>query len=231
MGFHRFNSETAPKWRSLTMNIPSWIAILASITLGACGGTGTIKPDPAALHGDFSGKDFSGAVAFVPVASNIPRVPASNGKKPRLSEVEIEQMLYIDAHCQTELFKQLPGWAQAIAKEGGWSALAIAVGEAGFAAEFPGAEVARYFLGGLGYGFFAGTNTGRYRQESSEKGSQGYCVVLQMWAVQNRYPGTLEGFLAVPWYGNGQTSLPKATDSPTAPTLPHVSNSRLPPPR
>lgn len=214
------------------MKILSRIAILAIAVLlvGACS-TNTIKENPAALRGDYSGKDFSGTVAFVSVASDIPHVPSSRGKKPRLSQIEVDQFLHLDAHCQAELFKQLPGWAQAIAKEGGWSALAIAVGQAGFAAAFPGAEIVRYFLGGLGYGAVAGANTGRYRQESSEKGSMGYCVVLEMWAVQNRYPGTLEGFLAVPWYGNGQTTLPKATDSTTAPTLPYVGNSRLPPPR
>ena len=131
-------------------------------------------------------------------------------------------MLHLDAHCQAELFKQLPGWAQAIVKEGGWSALAVAVGQGAFASAFPGAQVARYILGGLGYGAFAGANTGRYRQDGSEKGAMAYCMLLQTWESNQRY-GILEGILIVPWYGNGQVELPKAADKVDAPTLPRVS--------
>lgn len=205
-------------------------ALLAvtALFLGACSSVNTIREDPAALHGDYSGKDFSGAYALVRVAGDIPGVPESKGKKARWSQTEVNQVLYLDAHCQTELFKQLPGWAQAIVKEGGWSALATAIGEGGFAAAFPGAEVARYMLGGLGFGLATGANTGRYRQDSSVKGAQGYCVLLQVWEARNRYH-ILEGILPIPWYGNGETTLPKASDTAQTPTLPHVTNSGAPP--
>lgn len=208
------------------------LASLAAIILGACSAIdagGTINEDPPALHGDFSGKGFSGAYAVIPAAGDIPHVPASKGKRARISQVEIDQILYLDGHCQSELFKQLPGWAQAIVKEGGWSALVVAVGQTGFASFFPGADLVRYFLGGLGYGFAAGTNTGRYRQDSSEKSSQAYCMILQAWDAKRRYPGTLEGVQIIPWYGNGHIEAPKATSDAKAPTLPPVKGDEMPP--
>ena len=210
------------------MKTSYWLAILASVVL-ALGGCGTkaIKKDPAAPHRDYSGKDFSGAYAVVRVASDIPHVPLSKGKQARWSKIEVDQMLYLDAHCQSELFKQLPDWAQAIVKEGGWSALATAVGEGAFASAFPGVEVAHYVLGGLGFGTAIGANTGRYRQESSLKGSQGYCVLMQVWDVRNRY-SILEGILPIPWSGNGAAKLPKASDATSAPTLPPANRSAPP---
>lgn len=205
-----------------------WIAILAMLFgIVGCGSNPVINEKPAALGGDYSGKDFSGSYAVVMTASDIPGVPASKGKKARWSDEEVKQVLYLDAHCQAELFKLLPGWAQAIVKEGGWSALAIAVGQGAFASAFPGAEVARYILGGLGYGAFAGMNTGRYRQDSSEKSSMAYCMVLQAWDANRRY-GILEGALIVPWYGNGQVELPKATSKTSDPVLPRASGDRPP---
>lgn len=204
------------------------LAIVAMLALGACATTDTIKKDPAALKGDYSGKDFSGSYAVIATAGNIPHAPTSNGKQARWSATERDQLLYLDAHCQAELFKQLPGWAQAIVTEGGWSALAIAVGEGAFASAFPGAAVARYVLGGLGYGAFAGMNTGRYRQDGSEKSAQAYCVMMQVWDTRNRYH-ILEGINVIPWYGNGNTEMPKPTSDAKKPTLPHVSDRGLPP--
>ncbi len=189
--------------------------------LGACASTGTIR----------QGNGFSGTYAVVPEAGNIPYVPESNGKQARWSNVELSQVLYLDKYCQEKLFPQLPGWAQAIVKEGGWSALVIAIGEGGFAAAFPGANIARYMLGGLGYGFAAGTNTGRYRQSTSEKAAQSYCVARQVQDAGQRY-GILGGIEIIPWYGNGRVSLPKATDSVDQPSTRYLSqggNIPLPP--
>lgn len=209
------------------MNKLHLIAALAilGLGLGGCAGIdagGNLHEDPAALHGDYSGKDFSGSFAVIRAPGDIPGIPASNGKRARWSPIEQKQVLYIDADCQKQLFEQLPGWAQALAKESGWSALATAVGEGGFASAFPGAEVTRYFLGGLGYGASAGLNTARYRQDSSEKGSLGYCALLNVWETKSRYPGNLEGINIVPWFGNGHATLPDTTDATTAPRLPHV---------
>ena len=206
------------------------IAILAMAALlaGCGGGVQNIRENPAALRGDFSGKDFSGSYAVVLTAGDIPHAPDSKGKRGRWSQIEVDQVLYLDAYCQSELFKQLPGWAQAIVTEGGWSALAVAIGEGGFASAFPGAEVARFVLGGFGFGFATGANTGRYRQESSAKGAQGYCVLLQVWEAKNRYK-ILEGVHVVPWYGNGNTGLPKARDRTSAPRLPYVPSGQMPP--
>ncbi|MFA7302581.1 MAG: hypothetical protein WC030_02430 [Candidatus Paceibacterota bacterium] len=183
---------------------------------------GTIRKDAAALHGDYSGEGFSGAVSVVRLPGDIPGVPESAGKTARWSQIEVEQVLYLDADCQRQLFDQLPGWAQAIAKEGGWSALAVAVGQVGFAAAFPGADLARYFLAGLGYGFPAGANTGRYRQDGAEKSAQGYCVVLNAWEAKKRY-GILAGINFTPWHGNGHTTLPKAQSAPATQPLPKAT--------
>ncbi len=217
-----------------TKTFAIFAALAALTTLSGCASIdagGNMCGDPAALHGDYSGKDFSGSFAVIRAAGDIPGIPASKGKRARWSKIEKEQVLYLDADCQQQLFEQLPGWAQALAKESGWSALATAVGEGGFASAFPGAEVTRYFLGGLGYGASAGLNTARYRQDSSEKGSLGYCVLLQIWETKNRYPGHLEGINVVPWYGDGHTSLPDATDATTAPQLPHTAKRTPLPPR
>ncbi len=207
-------------------------AFAALSLLGGCASIdagGNLHKDPAALSGDYSGKDFSGSFAVVKLPANIPGVPESNGAHARWSDTEIQQVLYLDADCQKQLFEQLPGWAQAIAKEGGWSALAVAVGEAGFASAFPGAETVRYFLGGLGYGAAAGMNTGRYRQDGAEKGSIGYCVLLQAWEAKSRYH-ILQGINFVPWYGNGHTSLPAATGNVSDPSLPYVNTGGVTPP-
>ncbi len=203
-------------------------AILASCLILAACADPVLKSDPAALHGDYSGKDFSGSVAFVLAPGDIPGIPESKGKRARWSPVEIEQTLYIDADCQSQLYLQLPGVMQALVKEGGWSALATAVGEGLFASVFPGAAVATYMRGGAGIGAATGANTGRYRQDSSVKGALGYCDVLNLWETKYRYPGHLTGINAVPWYGNGQTTLPKAKDSRDAPTLPPI-RGYLPP--
>lgn len=200
------------------------IALAAITALLLVGCATTIKEKPAALHGDYSGKDFSGSYAIIRAAGDIPHTPKSFGKQARWSQTEVDQILYLDAHCQSELFKQLPTWAQAIVQEGGWLALATAVGEGAFASAFPGADVARYVLGGLGFGFASGANTGRYRQDGSEKGAMGYCMVLQIWEARNRYQ-ILEGINAVPWYGDGTTTVPKATSKAEDPTLPHVSGA------
>lgn len=207
------------------------LAAMAALLLAGCGAGGmeNIRKDPAALKGDLSGKDFSGSYAPIRAAGDIPHAPASNGKQARWSQIEVDQILYLDAYCQSELFKQLPKWAQAIAGEGGWSALATAVGEGAFASAFPGADVARYVLGGLGFGFASGANTGRYRQDGSEKGAMAYCMVLQIWEARNRYQ-ILEGISAVPWYGNGTTTLPKATNSTSDPATPSAkTNGSIPP--
>ncbi len=199
------------------MTVKSVVEIVLVITtlglLGACASTSTI--------GDRGGK-FSGAYAVVPAAGDIPYVPASNGKQARWSKVERTQILYLDKYCQGKLFHQLPGWAQAIAKEGGWSALAIAVGEGGFAAAFPGADIVRYMLGGLGYGFTAGMNTGRYRQSTSEKSAQGYCVEQQVRDANHHYH-ILGGIEIIPWFGNGRTTLPKAADSSNKPMSGYIN--------
>lgn len=212
--------------------IISLIAVVAMLFLGAgCAhidAGGTIHKDPAALHGDYSGKDSSGSFAIIRDAGDIPHVPESNGKTARWSQVEVDQVAYLDAVCQQQLFEQLPGWAQAIAKEGGWTALAVAIGEGGFAAAFPGAEMARYFLGGLGYGAAAGANNGRIRQDSSEKVAVGYCVLLQVWDARNRYH-ILEGINVIPWYGNGHTELPGAENSSGKQPLRHVDQGDAPP--
>lgn len=194
------------------------ILVLTLGVLGACASTGMTNN---------SEEGFSGTYAVVPAAGDIPYVPASKGKQARWSEVERTQVLYLDQYCQGKLFNQLPGWAQAIAKEGGWSALAIAIGEGGFAAAFPGAEVARYMLGGLGYGFAAGTNTGRYRQSTSEKSAQAYCVAQQVKDANHQYH-ILGGIEIVPWFGNGRTTLQKATDSKKPPTLENNGGSYMP---
>ncbi len=201
-----------------------WIgfAILAVMMAGCAGidAGGNIHKD---------GRNFSGTFAVVKLPGNIPYIPASNGKGARLSQIEIDQILYLDASCQQQLFEQLPGWAQAIVKEGGWSALVVAVGEYGFASAFPGVELVRYFLGGLGYGSAAGINTARIRQDGSEKAAQGYCVLLQVWELKKRYHA-LEGVSIIPWYGDGHVAAPKATDKTSTPTLSHVDvgNGPLP---
>ncbi len=201
------------------------IAVLAMLSLAACS---TINKDPAALHGDYSGKDSSGSFAVILAAGDIPGVPESKGKRARWSDTEVEQVLYLDADCQAQLYEQLPGWARAIVEEGGFSALAVAVGQVGFAAAFPGADLVRYFLGGLGYGAFAGANTGRYRQDSSQKAAVGYCVIMQIWEAKKRY-GILEGVNAILWYGDGQSTIPKAINDRKAPTLPRVGGNDMPP--
>jgi len=207
------------------------VAILATTILSGCAGIdagGTIRKNPAALHSDYSGKDFSGSFATIRLPGDIPGVPESKGKRARWSQTEVEQVLYLDADCQRQLFEQLPGWAQAIVKEGGWSALVIAVGQGGFAAAFPGARMANYALGGLGYGFAAGTNTGRYRQDGSEKSAVGYCVVLNAWEAKKRY-GMLQGINFTPWYGNGHSELPKPANDRNAPILPPAMYNGPPP--
>ena len=213
------------------LRLAVFTALLLSGLLGGCASidaAGNLHKDPAALSGDYSGKDFSGSFAVVRLPEDIPGVPESHGAHARWSETEKQQVLFFDGDCQKQLFEQLPGWAQAIAKESGWSALAVAVGEGGFAAAFPGAEVTRYFLGGLGYGAAAGLNTGRYRQDGAEKGSIGYCVLLQAWEAKSRYH-ILQGINFVPWYGNGHTSLPAATDNISDPTLPYTNSGGAPP--
>lgn len=228
--FVRLTLSLFRKETNMKVNIICFAAMTALLVVG-CAGTSIIQEKPAALSGDYSGKDFSGAFVMVPDACDIPGVPESDCKKarPRWSSIEKKQVLHIDAHCQAELFQSLPDWAQAIAMEGGWSALAIAVGEAGFAAAFPGADTVRYFLGGLGFGFAAGANTGRYRQEGSEKAAVGYCVTLKVVRAQQRYQ-ILTGLDAVPWFGNSRTTLPKVTDKADAPTLPYVEGGKLPMP-
>ena len=217
--------------------IQRWIAILASITLfGLLGGcatdiAGTIKEDPAALHGDYSGKDLSGAFAVIRAPSNIPYLPASKDKEARLSDIEIAQILHLDADCQKQLFDQLPGWAQSVVKEGGWGALATGVGEWAFASYFPGAVVAHYLQGGAVLGAAGGANSGRARQESSTKSAQAYCMVLQLQETKNRYPGTLSGINVVPWVGSGKVMVPKATNAVTDPTLPPIRNRQVPLPQ
>ncbi|MCR4275890.1 MAG: hypothetical protein NUV90_00700 [Candidatus Parcubacteria bacterium] len=216
--------------------ITRWIAILASISLfGLISGcatdiAGTIKKDPAALHGDYSGKDLSGAFAVIRAPGDIPHLPASNGKRARLSQIEIDQILYLDADCQAQLFEQLPGWAQAVVKEGGWGALATGIGEWAFASYFPGAVVSHYLQGGAVLGAVTGANSGRSRQETSAKGAQAYCVILQLYETKNRYPGTLPGINVVPWYGNGDVGLQKSTNATTDPTLSPVRGNQMPPP-
>ncbi len=164
---------------------------------------------------------FSGAYAIVRAPGNIPGIPESNGKTARWSQIEVKQIDYLDLSCKEQMFKQLPGWAQAIAEESGWAALATAVGEYGFASAFPGVDTVRYFLGGLGYGAFAGINTARIRQDGSKKSSQSICVMQLIQDTNARYHA-LEGIYAVPWVGDGRTTLPPATDPLTAPMLKHV---------
>ncbi|PIR82970.1 hypothetical protein COU19_03095 [Candidatus Kaiserbacteria bacterium CG10_big_fil_rev_8_21_14_0_10_56_12] len=208
----------------------SAVAVAAVLMLGLLGGCSTIDPDAPALHGDYSGDGFSGAVAVVRLPGDIPHVPESRGKAARWSSVEMSQVLFLDADCQRQLYSKLPSWAQAIAKEGGWGALAVAVGEGAFVSAFPGADVVRYVLGGLGYGAAAGANTGRYRQDGAEKAAQGYCVMLNAWEAKQRY-GILTGLNFVLWYGDGHTSLPapdnrgvllpRTTDDPPTPFFIH----------
>ncbi|MDP2665526.1 MAG: hypothetical protein Q8P23_02700 [bacterium] len=205
------------------------IASLAIAALVGCGGNSNIKEDPAALHGDYSGKDNSGSYAVIRARGNIPHVPESNGKQARYSQDEVDQILHFDADCQAQLYEQLPGTAQAAFKEGGWSAVATGIGEGLFAMAFPGAIIHQYVAGGAGIGAAIGANSGRYRQETSEMGALGYCMLLQAWDAKDRYH-ILEGINIVPWYGNGKVELPKAVDSTTATTLPHVQRS-TPPPR
>lgn len=205
------------------------IAILATAVLAGCGGNSNIKENPAALHGDYSGKDNSGSYAVIRDRGNIPHVPESNGKQAKWSQDEVDQILHFDADCQSQLYEQLPGTAQAMIKEGGWSALATGIGEGLFAMAFPGAIIRQYIKGGAGIGAVTGANSGRYRQETSEMGALGYCVLLQAWNAKDRYH-ILRGLSIVPWYGNGKVELPKAVDNTTAPTLPYVKSS-TPPPR
>lgn len=190
--------ELNPRWRSLTMkNAKGRIAILAiAVLLSACGAVE--KRD----------SDFSGTTAFVKLAPDIPGVPVSNGKQVHWSSLEIQQVLHLDASCQKQLYDQLPGQMQALVKEGGWNALAVAVGEGLFASAFPGAQISRYVLGGAGLGAALGTNVGRSRQESSVKIAQADCMMFQMQEARRAYPGTLNGVGVVRWVGNGQTKLP-----------------------
>lgn len=182
---------------------------------------GTIKAEPAALKGDFSGKDFSGGYALVGAAADIPHIPESKGRRARWSQVEEDQVLFLDGHCQRELFKKLPKWAQAYAKEMGWKALAIGVGQGIFAAiAYPGIEIVRVVLAGMGYGAVIGADTARVRQDVGEKSSMATCMSYMVWDTRLRFPGNLEGTYVVPWVGNGHVPLPETKDAVTAPKLP-----------
>ena len=207
---------------------------LAAVVVTGCasidGGGGIIHHHPAAIKGDYSGKDFSGSFAMIPDDCNIPGVPASACAKarPRWSQIEVDQVLHIDANCQVWLFKQLPPWAIKILSEGGWGALVTAVGETGFAAAFPGAKLVRYFLAGLGYSLPSWANNGRIETEQSQYSSAGYCATIKIRRAQKRYH-ILRGWDAIPVVG-GHTTLPVPTDSVNSPQLPYVRGGTLPPP-
>lgn len=201
------------------------VSALMGFSLMACAGT---------IHENADGtrEYFSGASVPVKLPPNIPGVPESatpdGGMKVRWATIEIDQYLYLDASCQDQLFNYLPGWAQAIVKEGGWGALATAVGEGAFASAFPGVEITRYVLGGLGFGAAVGANTGRYRQDGAEKASAGYCTTILVYLAQNKY-GILEDVGAIPWYGNGRTTLPEPTPGATIPARTAPQGNRRPP--
>ncbi len=204
--------------------------LLIGATTGCAvtGAGGTIHEDPAALHGDYSGKGFSGSVAVIRLPGDIPHVPESNGKRARWTQVERDQVLYLDADCQMQLYKQLPGWAQAIVREGGWQALATAVGQMALKIAVPELDVVRYALAGMGYGAPSGANTGRYRQDSSEKSAQGYCLIMNGWEAKKQY-GILPGVNFIPWVGDGHSELPAAESGGSGHGLPKITNDEPPP--
>ena len=203
------------------------LAALTSL-VAACGTVGkpldaggTVTAHPAALTGDYSGKNFSGTAVPVPDDWDIPGVPESNGKRPVWTALDNEQFLHIDGRCQESLAAHLPSWALTYAREMGWGALAVAVGEAGFAAAFPGADLVRYFLAGLGYGGIVYANNTRIQLNAAEKGIQGYCVTLKTFRAQQDYPGmVMDGWDVIPWNGPGHVSLPKVPrDADKAPAF------------
>ncbi len=202
---------------------------VVALLLGGCStldAGGVSKKDPAALHGDYSGKDFSGT--------------ESNGNCPVWDETKVAQALSIDAQCQRSLYFKLPPDMQSYIREAGWGAFWTAVGEGLFSLPFPYTKVAQYALGGAGYGAAAYTNNTRIRIDSSAKSFQGYCDVMNTWSAQQDYPGkVLAGFNAILWTGHGDVpapsvkdnaGLPAATKQYTPPAATTTTDGTQPPP-
>jgi hypothetical protein len=167
------------------------------------------------------GSAWSGTVAAILDPGNIPHVPESNGQSARWSQTELDQLFYLDATCQKQLYDQLPGYLQAMVKEGGWGALFTGLGQGGFSLPFPGADFGMYAEGGAAYGGIAGLNTGRIRQDQGNAVALSTCAMelASMW--QNRYH-ILQGVALVPWVGNGSATLPAPKDPASRSSLPYV---------
>lgn len=166
--------------------------------LSACGSTGA-----AATNGSHS----SGSYAVVRYAG----LSSVEGSQPgRWSQLEIDQLLELDASCSDQLDPQFPNKVLAIVEGTVENSLLTALGVGGGSNSLTGANPAEYGAYGAAAGAVSGGVSENTAQNSARKYAQAYCVQLQIgWAQQE---GALRRIGVVPFTARGRTRLPGPTD-------------------
>ena len=193
--------------------------ISAALAVSACASGGAVATDGSRGSGNF------GIVRYAGLSS----VPGS--QPARWSQLEIDQVLELDAACKNQLDPQFPNKVAAIARGAVENSFWGFLGIGGGSQSLPNTE----FLDYGGYGGAAGAASGAFAgsmsYDNARKYAQGYCVSLQTGWAQNE--GALQGIGIVPWVSYGRMRLPEATDAPTDPTTsaPRPGMIMPPPPR
>jgi len=186
--------------------------ILAAVAVIGLSGCATIDRNAVEHNQANPGSAYSGHNVAVKLPGDIPGIPESNGKPARLSQAEVDIINHLDASCSTQIAPHVPGYGQAMVKEGVAGAVTTGAGEAAFSLPFAGADAASYGLGGLAYGGIAGLNTGRIREDQAIRVVVSQCARDFVNDVKNRYPGNLEGVYLEPWVAPGSATLPSGSE-------------------
>lgn len=194
--------------------------ISAALAVSACASGGAVATDGSRGSGNF------GVVRY-PGLSSVP------GSQPaRWSQVEIDQLLELNASCINQLDPQFPNRIAVQVRAATENSLLGALGIGGGSRFLPGTKIEEFGPYGGVAGAFSGAFAGGMSYDTAKAAAIGYCTNLLVAMAQNR-DGVLNGISIVPWSSYGRMRLPEATDAPTDPTTsaPRPGMIMPPPPR